>query len=184
MATKDSKRLGVANGIQLNIVSTVDLKTIYRTKSLEDAVYLTDNAFHSENKGTPALETVCTQGQVLNWLLYPVNMDEMVNPHIYNPSARISNIVFLHEDGTVVNEKICDNLEPYGTQEKGRPYLQPPIFYYWAGAVKANLAPGKYRYRLIFEVDNPYLPGVKSYYNLDSLSLNVVPLTSEGKEFS
>jgi hypothetical protein len=167
---------GVVNGIQLNIVTMIDYKFAAYYKSLEGAVYLTDNSFTSKNKGTPALQTVCTQGQVLNWLMFPINMDEMQDPLVYNPTARINNIVFLHENGEVYQQKICENLQPYGSLEKGRPFLQPPVFYYWAGSVKADLPPGNYRYRLIFEVDDFYSPAIKYYLNLDTPSLKVVPI--------
>ncbi len=169
---------GVVNGIQLNIVSVIDFKRANLTQSLEGSIYMSDNSFHSINKGTDSLETVCTQGQVLNWLVYPTNIDQLTNPFIYNPTVRISNIVFINENGEVYQQKICENLKVYGSLEKGRPYLQPPVFYYWAGSVQPNLPIGKYRYRLIFELDNFYSPAIKSYLNLDTASLNVVPLTA------
>ncbi|MEM6719425.1 MAG: hypothetical protein AAF611_08935 [Bacteroidota bacterium] len=170
--------LGVVNGIQLNIVTTIDYKSIMRSgyKSLNNAVFLTDNSFESTGKGTPDLETVCTQGQVLNWLMFPINIDEFHNPYVYSPTIRISNIVFLQDNGEVYREKICENLHSYGSLEKGRPYLCPPVFFYWAGSVRVNLPPGRYRYRLIYEIDDYTSPAQKYYLNLDSTSLCVVPL--------
>jgi hypothetical protein len=172
---------GVVNGIQLNIVTAIDYKHIVLSgyKSLNDAVFLTDNSFDSQCKGTPYLETVCTQGQVLNWLMFPLNMDEMQNPYAYNPTVRISNIVFLQDDGEVYHEKVCENLHSYGSLEKGRPYLQPPVFFYWAGNVRVNIPVGTYRYRLIFEVDDIDYPGVKHYVNLDSPRLKIIPIDTK-----
>lgn len=169
---------GVVNGIQLNIVSTIDYKSIMRSgyTSLNNAVFLTDNGFESRGKGTPDLETVCTQGQVLNWLVFPINMDEFKNPYKYSPTVRISNIVFLRDNGDIYQEKICENLHSYGSLEKGRPYLCPPVYFYWAASVRVNLPPGLYKYRLIFEVDHDTNPAMKYYLNLDSASLYVIPL--------
>jgi len=167
---------GGVNGIQLNIVSVVDFNKANYTQSLEGCVYMSDNSFQSRNKGTDSLETVCTQGQVLNWMIYPTNIDQLSNPYVYNPTVRISNIVFIHENGEVYQQKVCEDLMPYGSLEKGRPYLEPPVYFYWAGFVQPDLPVGKYRYRLVFEFDNCYSPAIKSYLNLDTPSLHVVPL--------
>jgi hypothetical protein len=172
----ESTDLGVVNGIQLNIVSVIDFVKANYSQSLDGCVYMSDNSFKSINKGTDSLETVCTQGQVLNWLIFPTNLDELVNPYKYCPTVRISNIVFLHENGEVYQEKIFENLHSYGSLEKGRPYLMPPVYYYWAGNVQVDLPVGKYRYRLVLELDSFSSPVIKSYLNLDSASLNVVSL--------
>ena len=92
---------GLLNSTQINIVTTIDMSRALQTWSLADSAYLMDNSPTSTGKGTPHLETVCRQGQVLNWLLYFVDMKQQ-SDGTWPQFAQIVNIVFLNPGSTAV----------------------------------------------------------------------------------
>ncbi len=156
---------------QLNIVTVVDVARVLCTGGLNGCVGMMDNSPDSLYKGDSRLQTVCRQGQTLNWLLYC--MDTCKRPDgRWPPLARIANIVFIEEDGTPCSAKICSDLKVYGAPDKMRTPLTP-VYYYWAGTVMPELKPGNYRYRLILECDT-FDPDRKALFNLDSPALQVV----------
>ena len=168
---RSSPDIGGVNTLQLNVASVVDVSKVFYTQTLNGNVYLSDNSPLSQNKGTQDLITVCTQGQVINWLVFYVNMNYGA------PTVRINNIVFIHEDGTVFQRKVCEDLKIYGAFEKARNNLTPS-YTYWAGTVSTDLPVGKYRYRLVMEIDTVHTDGQLKFMNLDSPSLEVHALKS------
>lgn len=158
---------------QLNIVTVIDVAGAVRTDTLENNAALVDNSGSSTNKGTSNLRTYCQQGQALNWLIYC--MDQQKRPDgTWPPFARISNIVFLHDDGTARSNQLCINLKVYGGPDAMRsPWT--PVYYYWAGMLRPELEPGVYKYRLIIECDTED-PDKKKYFELDGPSLEVVAM--------
>ncbi|WP_445219626.1 hypothetical protein ACKWRH_05420 [Bradyrhizobium sp. Pa8] len=158
---------------QLNITSVVDVAGTLRTGSVTGNTGLMDNGGESSGKGTNTLRTVCRQGQVLNWLVYCIDMEKRSDGS-WPLSARIVNIVFLQPDGTPQYRKICNDLKIYGGPDKVRsPWT--PSYYYWAGAVGADLEPGLYPYRVVLECDT-IDRSRKCYFNLDGPILEVVRL--------
>ena len=175
----DNPMLGQFNSTQLNIVTTVDVANILATQSVEGRAYLMDNSPYSTGKGTPRLQTICKQGQVLNWLIYCLDMEKRPDG-TWPPMARIVNIVFLDGDGeAVLGTQVCSELKIYGGPDAVRsPYT--PSYYYWAGMVQPELSPGIYKYRLVLEFDDD-AGGLKHYHQLSMPSLRVLPFDAEPK---
>lgn len=162
-----------SNSVQLNIVSFVDVMKAAANRSSVGATYMMDNNPNSLNRGTPNLQTVCKQGQVLNWIIYAMDMDRRPDG-TWPPSVRINNIVFLDDAGVNVSiARVVDELKILGGPDKIRsPYT--PVYYYWAGIVQNDLPPGVYRYRFVLELD---LDNNKTVYvNMDGQSLKVEAL--------
>jgi hypothetical protein len=158
---------------QLNIAIVVDVNNTLQTGTLEGHAFLTDNSPDTVNKGGETLETVCVQGQMLNWLVFCLNMDKLPNGS-WPPFARIVNIVFLDNNGDAEMESIMMGLQIYGGPD-AVPRPGTASYYYWAGLLPSNITPGTYRYRLVMEVDT-YQFQVKQYYQIPNLSLKVLPL--------
>ncbi|MCK4763578.1 MAG: hypothetical protein KAW12_15365 [Candidatus Aminicenantes bacterium] len=175
MSDKLSKKTkhGQFNSVQLNLVIFVDVHKAIASKSLEGSVYMMDNSLDSEGRGTAHLETTCKQGQTLNWIIYPMDMDRRLDGS-WPPMVKINNIVFLSEDGEeVADHKVCSDLKIFGGPDKIRS-KETPVYYYWAGTVLWDLPIGLYKYRLILELDSND-PEAR-YMNLDTPSLNVIPV--------
>lgn len=162
------------NSVQLNIVTFVDVNKAVRNQSLEDALYIMDNSSTSIRQGSPCLQTVCKQGQVLNWIIYPMDTN-MRTDGTWPPFVKINNIVFLEgESENASVSSIMDNLKIYGGPDRMRS-IYTPVYYYWAGIIPLDLSPGIYRYRLILELET----GKKDkciYLNLETPSLKVIPV--------
>lgn len=161
-----------SSSVQLNIVTFVDVDKALATNSTIGSVYMMDNSPNSLNQGTTNLQTVCKQGQVLNWIIYAMNMDR--NPDGSWPtSVRINNIVFLDKDGNDVSMiRVMDEMKILGGPDKIRS-VSTPVYYYWAGIVEGDLPVGIYKYRFVLEFD-PVAPSTQStYLNLEGQSLDV-----------
>lgn len=164
----------VFNSVQLNIVLFVDVQKAVASNSLEGAVYIMDTSFQSEREGTANLQTVCKQGQVLNWIIYPLDSEQRPDGS-WPPSARIDNIVFLKEqDGDVSAAPVCNHLKIYGGPDRIRS-SNTPVYDYWAGDVAPDLSEGVYGYRLILELEREK-SSRPLYLNLEDLSLRVIPI--------
>lgn len=162
------------NSVQLNIVTFVDVQKALLNDSLDNCVYIMDNSVDSPNQGTSKLQTNCKQGQVLNWIIYALDMDKKDDGK-WPSMTRIKNIVFLDENADDVSDiKICSDLKVYGPPDKMRSNLTP-VYYYWAGTVLENLDPGIYRYRFIIELETDTTSKVK-HFNLDTPSLRVLKI--------
>jgi hypothetical protein len=159
---------------QLNVVTVVDVLSSLASDTIVDNSWMMDNSPDSRGKGTNKIETVCRAGQVLNWLIYNMNTDKR-DDGTWPPFAKIVNIVFLRDDREVVfGTKVCADLKVYGGPDAVRSRYTPS-YYYWAGSVMPNLAPGLYAYRLVLELETDK-PGEVRHYNLDGPSLRVIPM--------
>lgn len=151
------------NSVQLNLVTFVDVRKANAGNTLQDALYMMDNGLDSEGQGSADLQTTCKPGQTLNWIIYAMDMNKRPNG-TWPPSVRISNIVFLNGDGEdVADMPVCSEFKIFGSPDKIRS-PNTPVFYYWAGTLASELAPGLYRYRFIIELDQEGT-NVKNYLN-------------------
>jgi hypothetical protein len=157
---------GQLNSIQLNIVTLVNMERAWATGSLENAMYMMDNSVGGVGQGTDHLETVCTQGQVLNWIIRPIEMDKRPDG-TWPPMPKIGNIVFLDtaegDEQNVAQRRVCTELKIYGMPDLMRA-PQTRIYYYWAGAILTTAPPGLYGYRLVIELEQED-PKKKLYLN-------------------
>ena len=176
--TQSRQYAGQLNSVQLNIVTSVNMMRAVSTGTLADALYIVDNSVGRQGQGTPRLETVCKQGQVLNWIIRPIDMGRRPDG-TWPPMPRINNIVFLDteagdEEGPAPI-KVCNSLGIYGMPDSIRsPFT--PVYYYWAGMVARDLPPGVYRYRMVLELEQE---GKKErlYMNtVENPSIRVIPL--------
>jgi hypothetical protein len=178
MMTKiNSKESGMNfNLLQLNIVTVVNMRQTLWTGKCEHTVFGQDNNLESYGQGTGTLQTYCKQGQTLNWIIYPIDQERQANGE-WPPSVKINNLVFLTPDGKDVSHfKVCSDLKVYGGPDKIRSQWTP-VYYYWAGTILADLAPGLYPYRLVLEFDT-WEKGRTLFLNYDGFSLNVLPISS------
>jgi hypothetical protein len=163
------------NSVQLNIVTVVDVARAAATGSLDGAMYMTDNSVGGRGRGTARLETVCKQGQVLNWIIRGIDMDRRPDGS-WPVIPRICNIVFLDEeageDENVTDSKICTELKIYGMPDGVRSPVTP-VYRYWAGTVAPTLGPGTYRYRLIIEFEQAGRTGTRYLTTLSHPSIVV-----------
>ncbi|MFG2003957.1 hypothetical protein ACGFNU_32850 [Spirillospora sp. NPDC048911] len=153
--TEDKQNPGQLSAVQLNIVTFVDMEKVAATGTLEGALYMMDNGNGSTGQGTGDLQTVCNQGQVLNWIIRPLDMETRPDGST-PPMPKINNIVFLDNtvDGAekVANSKVCAELKVYGMPDFTRHPLTPS-YYYWAGVVALTVEPGVHEYRLSLELE-------------------------------
>jgi hypothetical protein len=149
------------NSVQLNIVAVLDVGSALIKQSLEGGLFMMDNSVGADGsqsigRGTAQLSTTCTQGQVINWIIYPIGAT----------AARISNIHF-------IDREVCGHLQVYGapTVAVSPPYLPglTPIYDYWAGLVLPDLPPGRYHYQLQVQIGDTFL-------SVETPSLNVASL--------
>lgn len=147
--------LGQLNSTQLNIVTLVHMQRASATNSLDGALFMMDNSTGGSGRGTGHLETVCKQGQVLNWIIRPIDMGRRPDG-TWPAMPKISSLVFLgtergHERD-VAAKRITSELKIYGMPDEMRsPFT--PIYYYWAGTILPTTEPGLYHYRLVLELE-------------------------------
>lgn len=160
------------NSVQLNLVTFVDIYNTNANQTLEGNVFMMDNCTESTGQGTPHLQTVCKQGQILNWLIFA--MDSGKRPDgTFPPFAKINNIVMLNEAGTDVSSDIIfRELKIIGGPDKIRSRYTS-VYYYWAGALLADIPVGVYKYRFVLEVGTED-PAKKNYFNLNTPSLKII----------
>jgi hypothetical protein len=154
--TAESKQNpGQLNSVQLNVVTLIDMEKATEQNSLDDALYMMDNSVGGTGQGTQHLETVCRQGQVINWIIRPLDMEKRLDG-TWPPMPKINNIVFLDteagDEEDVAERKIFTELKIYGMPDMMRSPLTP-VYYYWAGTVLSTAKPGVHRYRLIMELE-------------------------------
>ncbi|GGH67262.1 hypothetical protein HNQ91_001692 [Filimonas zeae] len=162
------------NSVQLNLVTFVDIYNTNANQSLDGNVFMMDNCLESTGQGTDHLQTVCKQGQILNWLIFA--MDSGKRPDgTFPPFAKINNIVLLNESGTdVASDQIFREIKIIGGPDKIRSKYTS-VYYYWAGALLADVPVGVYKYRFVLEVGTED-PAKKNYFNLNTPSLKIVPV--------
>jgi len=108
---------GQLNSVQLNIITVIDVHKAIKTGSLKDTLYMMDNSVGGTGQGTPYLQTVCKPGQVLNWIVYPMDGEKKADG-TWPPMPKINNIVFLDgQEGDlddVAETKVCTELKIFG----------------------------------------------------------------------
>ncbi|MEU0247359.1 hypothetical protein ABZ192_24160 [Streptomyces sp. NPDC006235] len=146
---------GQLNSVQLNIVTLVNMEKAVAMGTLRDAMHMMDNSIGGEGQGTHKLETVCKQGQVLNWIIRPIDMQKRLDG-TWPPMPKINNIVVLDiekgDEDDVAENKLLTELKIYGGPDRMRSPMTP-VYYYWAGVVLSTAKPGLYRYRLVVELE-------------------------------
>ncbi|MEU4996230.1 hypothetical protein [Streptomyces sp. NPDC021622] len=146
---------GQLNSVQLNIVTLINMERATETGSLSDSMYMMDNSIGGKGQGTSSLETVCKQGQVINWIVRPIDMEKRPDG-TWPPMPKINNIVFLDtelgDEEDVSERRIFNELKIYGGPDRTRDKFTS-VYYYWAGAVSPTARPGLYRYRLVMELE-------------------------------
>ncbi|MDI2126448.1 hypothetical protein [Yinghuangia seranimata] len=154
-SVEEKQNPGQLNSVQLNIVTLVNMERAAETGQLADAMYMMDNSIGGVGQGTHHLETVCKQGQVLNWIVRPLDMEKRLDG-TWPPMPKINSIVFLDteigDEEDVAERKIFTELKIYGAPDRMRSQYTP-VYYYWAGTVLSTAKPGVYRYRLILELE-------------------------------
>lgn len=161
-----------AMSTQLNIVTTIDVAGVLEGRPVEDCVWMTDNGPASMGKGTAGLQTACLPGQVLNWLIYSLDVEKRPDG-TYPPIASILNIVFFSGPQGYPDPLMSGHaLKVYGAPDRIRsPYT--PVYSYWAGMVPVDVEPVTCFYRLTIEI--PGQGGGRSrYIELSTPSLRVL----------
>ncbi len=167
---------GQLNSVQLNIVTVVDVHKAIATGMLQDALYMMDNSVGGSGQGTGHLQTVCKQGQVINFIIYAMDSEKKPDG-TWPPFAKINNIVFLDDDegdyDDVAEVKIMTEFKIYGGPDRMRsPYT--PVYYYWAGTVLPDLPPGVYNYRFVLELGQEGDKGPVYLNTVEKPSLKVI----------
>jgi len=179
-STRDSdeekQNPGQLNSVQLNIVTLMNMERAAATGSLSEAMFMMDNSVGGSGQGTRQLETVCKQGQVLNWIIRPIDMERRLDG-TWPPMPKINNIVVLDTDAgdeeDVAERKLFTELKIYGMPDRMRSPLTP-VYYYWAGTVLSSARPGVYKYRLVLELEQEHSKE-KLYLNtIDHPSIRVI----------
>lgn len=168
------------NSVQLNIVTLIDMQKALASGNLDGAMYMTDNSVGGKGRGTAQLETLCRQGQILNWIIRPIDINRRADG-TWPPMPKISNVVFLDtEVGSaedVAESKVCKELKIYGMPDRVRSPATP-TYYYWAGMVDIDLSPGTYPYRLVLGLERETPKGTVYLDTKVHPSLRVVPLAA------
>ncbi|TRV47955.1 MAG: hypothetical protein EWV52_09040 [Microcystis panniformis Mp_MB_F_20051200_S6D] len=171
---------GQLNSVQLNIVTVVDVQKAVERESLKDCIFMMDNSVGGTGQGTARLQTVCKQGQVINFIIYAMDPEKRPDG-TWPPMPKINNIVFLDvergDEDDVAEVKIMTEFKIYGGPDKIYD-LYTPVYYYWAGTVLSNLSPGIYPYRFVIELEQE---GKKEKMYLNTVerpSLKVIDVTS------
>ncbi|MEB3277594.1 MAG: hypothetical protein WAN66_07625 [Limnoraphis robusta] len=169
---------GQLNSVQLNIVSVIDIHKAVERGTVKDTIYMMDNSVGGSGQGTGHLQTVCKPGQVINWIIYPMEIEKRPDG-TWPPMPKINNLVFLDDQEGDAEEfaesKVMTELKIYGGPDMMRdPYC--PVYYYWAGAVLSTLPPGVYKYRFVLELEQEGKKE-KMYLNtVEKPSLKVIAL--------
>lgn len=116
----------------INIVIAVDTIGALSDGELNGNIFLMDNSpWNSGGQGTANLYTLCPPGQVIQWVIYPIDLQT---------PASIKNITFIGaaSNSNVQHKNYCMRAV------KGMPTLNS-----WTGIVPYYMVPGlPYRYRL------------------------------------
>lgn len=138
---------------KINIVSVVDVVEALSTRTLLNGnlCMMDDSRFQSINQGTTNLITLCYPGQLINWVVYAVDLQTPVS---------IRNISFVGSRGFKSEIDLSDT-----DSDK----LDLNV---WSGIVPAYLVPGvEYKYRLELQM----YEGKNSIMYVDTPSLKCVP---------
>lgn len=156
--SKELTDRGQLNSVQLNIVTLVDMDKAAEQQSLDGCLFMMDNSIGGVGQGTDHLETVCKQGQVVNWIIRPIDMHKGADG-TWPPMPKINNLVFLDvekgDEDDVAERRIMTELKVYGGPDRMRDKYTA-VYYYWAGAVMSTATPGLYRYRFVLELEKEH----------------------------
>jgi hypothetical protein len=139
---------------QINISIQVDAVGALRAGTLSGYVAMRDNSRlpWTAGQGTSWLSTACPGGTVLNWFVYPVDVQA--------PAS-------LHTVRFLAPGQPCAKLRVYGFPVSWPEGVETPIAYpYWAGIIRPDLVPGPYYYQLTLQVGDrtmllPEFPSVQ-----------------------
>ncbi|MCP2338447.1 hypothetical protein [Actinomadura rupiterrae] len=149
---------GQLNSVQLNVVTLVDMERAAATNSLDGCLFMMDNSIGGVGQGSDRLETVCKQGQVINWIIRPIDMHKRPDG-TWPPMPKINNLVFLDiekgDEEDVAERRIMTELKVYGGPDRMRDQYTA-VYYYWAGAVMSTASPGVYHYRFVLELEKEH----------------------------
>lgn len=135
----------------INIAIVVDTIAALSQGTLMGNVYLTDDAWHSQDKGTAQIKTVCYRGQPLQWKVLAVDVQS---------PAVIAGISFLRDGGMPFESAVDPRTDRY---------IQPR-WSTWSGCVPCGIRPGLYPYRLAIQMGK----GRRSVMFINSPALDVV----------
>ncbi|ROO88318.1 hypothetical protein EDD29_5982 [Actinocorallia herbida] len=154
----DFKDRGQLNSVQLNVVTLVDMEKAVAQESLDGCLTMMDNSIGGVGQGTDHLETVCKQGQVINWIIRPIDMHRRPDG-TWPPMPKINNLVFLDieegDEDDPAERRMMTELKVYGGPDRMR-HKYTAVYYYWAGAVMTTARPGLYRYRFVIELEKEH----------------------------
>ena len=116
----------------INIITVVDVIGALSDGTLDDNLWMMDNSpWQSIDQGTANLSTLCHPGQLINWVIYAIDLQTPVV---------IRNITFIGVDGS---SGIQHQVDGTGV-ESDKLHLNV-----WSGVVPYYIVPCvKYRYRL------------------------------------
>jgi hypothetical protein len=169
---------GQLNSVQLNVVTYVDVAKATATASLQNALYMMDNSVGGPGAGTARLQTPCKQGQVINWIILPMEIDKRPDG-TWPPMPKINGIVFLDnelgDEQDVAESKVCTEFKIYGGPDLMRsPFT--PVYYYWAGTVLSTVTPGVYSYRFVLELEQEHKKEKLYLNSVEEPSIRVQPI--------
>lgn len=123
---------------QINIVTVVDVIGTLSAGTLSGNMYMMDNTRSelTSGQGTGSLSSAVRHAQVLNWHVWPVDVQTDV---------RINNITFYDYDSTITPQDTpCAKLKRYGA----------PSGDYWAAVVNLPgvIESGLYYYQIEFDI--------------------------------
>jgi hypothetical protein len=136
----------------INIVTVVDVISALSKGTLRGSLYMADNSWCSEGKGTAGLGTACYPGQYINWIVHAIDVQTPV---------LISAIGFLNSDDD----------PPTRALETAPQFGGAPHWSYWSGIVPCHLSPGLYGYRLKLQLGR----GIRSTMSIETPALHVLP---------
>lgn len=140
----------------VNILITLDSIAALSLERLEDMIFLTDDAWCSQDKGTSRLVTACTPGQAIHWRILAVDVQT---------PALIAGITFLPADDAPDGSSGID-----GGIDPGLERLAMPEWRCWSLVVPCGTPPGRYRYRLAVQIGS----GARSTIAIDGPALDVI----------
>lgn len=145
----------------INIIITIDSIGALSSKELEGNLFMMDTNPNSKNQGTSRLSTHCYQGQVINWIVYAVDVQTPVF---------IKEITLLDKKEEQVDRilKAKSSADDIPIPSK---YLKQ---YYWSGYIPFNLE-GEYNYKLTIQIED----GETGELHINTPSLKIQNLYGE-----
>jgi len=119
---------------QVSVLIVVDVEGAL-TSGLPSNLYMVDTTGYlgRVGQGTDELQTNCSDGQVINWSVVPVDPN--------------TNITITGFTGQMVNDRVCNPR-----------LIDAPDGPYWSGRVEAQGQPGRQQYSVALAANNTALP--------------------------